>query len=83
MPTKAPKGIRPYYVGAVLDSVSSLVGVIDSLTEEEIHHCLTLEANGQKRKSIIAPLVRRAARINKQRYLKSLEEKHDIKLDLN
>lgn len=85
MPPKASNDsiqCRPYYVGAALESVSSLVAVLSDLTETEIHHCIALEANSQRRKSILAPLVRRAARINKQRFLKELEKKHGITINL-
>jgi hypothetical protein len=67
--------IRKFYVGRALESVAALNDVLHDLTEHEVLHCITIEAESQRRKSMIVTLARRAARFNKQRFLKQLSEK--------
>ncbi len=70
--------IRKFHTGRALESVSALVGILHELTEEEVHHCLRIEAGAQRRKAVIQMLVRRAVRFNRQRFLKQLMEKYDV-----
>lgn len=76
MQAKRPS-VRKYHVGRALESVAALNDVLHELTEKEVRHCLDLEAQSQRRKSIISILARRAARFNKQRFLKQLAEIYD------
>jgi hypothetical protein len=70
--------IRKYEVARALDSVVSLAGVMDDLTEEEVLHCLEVESSSQRRKAVISALIRRAAKFNKQRYVQQLKEKYSV-----
>lgn len=67
--------IRKFYVARALESVAALNDVLHDLTELEVMQCIKLEAETQRRKSILVTLSRRAARFNKQRFLKQLSEK--------
>lgn len=58
-----------------LDSYRSLLSVVEELTEEEVYHCLKLEVQSQRRKTIVNRLIDRAADINKQQFINSLKEK--------
>lgn len=67
--------LRQWHVGQALDSFRSLIGVLGELTEEEVMHCLQVEAGSLRRRSVIDRLISRAARINEQRFTRQLKEK--------
>lgn len=63
-------------VKRALESFRSLADVVDQLTEEEVHHCLQLEVETQRRKTIIDRLIAKATDLNSQSYIQSLQEKY-------
>lgn len=58
-----------------LDSYRSLLEVVEELTEEEVYFCLRLEAETQRRKTVLDRLVARAADLNRQTFIATLQEK--------
>lgn len=64
-------------VKRALESFRSLADVVDQLTEEEVYHCLKLEVETQRRKTVIDRLISRAADLNRQTFIKVLKEKLD------
>lgn len=58
-----------------LDSYRSLLEVVEELTEEEVYFCLRLEVETQRRKTVLDRLVARAADINRQTFIATLQEK--------
>lgn len=67
--------IRTQYVVQALGSFRTLNDVLGKLTEEEVLHCLQVEAGSTRRRSVINRLISRAARINELRYTRQLKEK--------
>lgn len=67
--------VRTWYVRQALGSFRSLTDVLSELTEEEVLHCLQVEAGSLRRRSVINRLVSRAARIHELRYIRQLKEK--------
>ena len=55
---------------------------LPQLTEEEVLHCLELEAGTTRRRSWIKRLIQRAVRINEVNYANSLKERY-LKNDHN
>lgn len=70
--------IRKWHVGQALKSAVLLAELLPQLTEDEVLHCLALEAQSCRRKSLMDSLINRAARFNKQRFVKQLKEKHHV-----
>lgn len=62
-------------VKRALESFRVLGDVIDQLTEEEVYHCLQLEAETQRRKTIIDRLISKAADYGRRSLVQSLQEK--------
>lgn len=58
-----------------LESFRELLKVVEELTEEEVYYCLRLEAETQRRKTVIDRLIQRAADINRQTFIATLQEK--------
>lgn len=58
-----------------LDSYRSLLAVVEEMTEEEVYFCLRLEAETQRRKTVLDRLVARAADLNRQIFIATLQEK--------
>lgn len=58
-----------------LESFRQLQEVVEELTEEEVYYCLKLEAETQRRKTIIDRLVAKAADLNRQIFIATLKEK--------
>ena len=67
--------VRKFYVGKALNTFTGLSQVIGELTEEEVLHCLKLEAGTLRRRSIIDRLISRASRLHELRYTAILKEK--------
>ena len=67
--------MNEWRVKRALESVRSLVGIVDQLTEEEVYHCLKLEVESQRRQTVIDRLVSKAADYNRQTFIKLLKEK--------
>ena len=67
--------VRRAYIDLALASYASLKLVLDKLSEEEVLHCLELEAASRRRQSIVDRLIQRAVRINEQSYSTQLREK--------
>ena len=65
--------VRPWHVGQALGSFRSLIDVLSELTEEEVLHCLQVEAGSLRRRSVINRLISRAARIHELRYIEGLD----------
>ena len=53
----------------------SLLAVLPQLTEEEVLHCLQVEAGSLRRRSVIDRLISRATQLNGERYTRQLKEK--------
>lgn len=58
-----------------LESFRELIKVVDQLTEEEVYYCLRLEAGTQRRKTVMERLIHRAADLNRQTFIATLQEK--------
>lgn len=67
--------VRRWYVGQALKSFTSLIDVLDKLTEKEVMAALALEAATKRRRSIIDRLISRAVRIRELAYSRQLKEK--------
>jgi hypothetical protein len=67
--------VRQWHVSQALGSFRTLMDVLPELTEEEVLHCLTVEAGSLRRRSVINRLISRAARFNELRYTRQLKEK--------
>ena len=67
--------MHAWRVKRALESYRQLLDVVDQLTEEEVFHCLQLEAESQRRKTVIDRLIYRAAEINRQTFITKLKEK--------
>lgn len=67
--------VRKWFVGEALNSFQSLGRVMGELTEEEVLHCLKLEAASLRRKSVIDRLISRAVRLRELFYARQLKEK--------
>ena len=67
--------VRKFFIGKALTSFISLTRIIGELTEEEVLHCLKLEAGTLRRQSIIDRLISRAGRLHELRYTAILKEK--------
>lgn len=72
---RAEPPVRKWYVGQALKSFTSLIGVLDKLTEKEVMAALALEAATKRRRSIIDRLISRAVRIRELAYSRQLKEK--------
>lgn len=70
--------VREWQVTRALESTIMLAETMPELTEEEVLHCLSLEAQSCRRKSILISLIKAAARFNKRQYIQSLMEKHHV-----
>lgn len=67
--------VRSWHVDQALASFTSLARVVNELTEEEVLHCLKLEAGTLRRRSILERLISRAGRLHEIRYTRQLKEK--------
>ena len=63
-------------VKRALESFRSLLDVVEQLTEEEVHHCLQLETESQRRQTVIDRLIAKAADYNRQSFITNLKEKY-------
>lgn len=59
-----------------LESFRELAKVIDQLTEEEVYFCLCLEAESQRRVTVMDKLLNRVLEISKAKLLSELKEKY-------
>lgn len=64
-----------FRIDEALKSYASLNKLIDSLSEQEVFQCLTLEANSRRRQTLIDRLIQRAVRLNELSYNRQLKEK--------
>jgi hypothetical protein len=69
--------IRKFMVARALESAATLNEILHQLTMKEIMKALDLEADSQRRRSIISTLARRAARLQRQEFIQQLSEKYD------
>ncbi len=67
--------VRTWHVKQALESFRSLCDVLCELTEEEVLHCLVVEAGSLRRRSILDRLISRASQLNSERYTRQLKEK--------
>ena len=67
--------VRSWYVGEALTSFKSLNRFLSELTEEEVLHCLKLEAASLRRQTVIDRLISRAVRLRELFYSRQLKEK--------
>ena len=67
--------VRTWYVTQALGSFRALCDVLIELTEEEVLHCLQVEAGSLRRRSVIDRLISRATQLNGERYTRQLKEK--------
>ena len=67
--------VRKWQTSRALESYPALAEVINELTEEEVLHCLQLEAGTRRRRSLIDRLISRAVRIKEAEYSRQLKEK--------
>lgn len=74
--------VRSYYVGLALKSFKSLTAVLNDLTEEEVLHCLDLEAGTLRRRSTLDRLISRAGRLHELAYTSQLKEKFQWHVNL-
>lgn len=66
--------VRQEYVQLALESYPSMIEVIGSMTEDELHAALSLESATNRRKSIMNRLIGRLVRIHELRYRQQLKE---------
>lgn len=67
--------VRTWHVTQALGSFRSLCGVLVELTEEEVLHCLQVEASSSRRRSVIDRLISRATQLHGERYTRQLKER--------
>jgi hypothetical protein len=67
--------IRDWQVRQALRSYRALAAHIDELTEEEVLHCLELEAASSRRTAIINRLIARALRLRELALRAQLKER--------
>lgn len=67
--------VSKFKVAQALESMASLKGIVNDLTEEEVLACLKLEAAAQRRASILTRLISRAARLKEISYVDDLKKK--------
>jgi hypothetical protein len=67
--------VRRWYIDQALKNFPTLVSVLAELTEEEVLHCLDLEAATLRRRSVIDRLISRAVRLRELSYSRQLKEK--------
>lgn len=68
--------VRKWHLAQAVDSFSSLAGVLDELTLEEILAALDLESRSNRRRSLIDRLISRAVRLNEVKYKADLVKKY-------
>lgn len=67
--------IRRWHVAQALESFTGLMKYLHELTEDEVLHCLRLEAASQRRITVIDRLISRAVRLRELSYSRQLKEK--------
>ena len=72
--TVLKSNVREWHVKRALESMVSLAEISRDLTLDEVLYCLDLESQSQRRKSVMATLIRLAAKLNKRIYIQSLKE---------
>jgi hypothetical protein len=66
--------VRQWHVKLALESMTSLMGVVNELTHDEAIYCLNLESRTQRRRSIVNVLIARAVKMLKLSYMQQLKE---------
>lgn len=72
---------RKWYIDQALTSFTSLNGVIEELSHEEVMACLDLEAASRRRPTVIKRLISRAVRLAEIETKRQLTEKYHGKKD--
>lgn len=67
--------MRAWHTAKALESVRELEKVLNQLTMDEVLHCLKLEVDTTRRRTIVDRLISRAAELNKEQFTAALREK--------
>lgn len=68
--------VRKWHLAQAVHSYTTLLEVLNELTEEEVRAALDLESRTLRRRSLIDRLISRAVRLNEINYSRQLKEKH-------